>query len=168
MLIPVPLTRQKWMNIKIRALEQKWFDDYGQFYTYVLKNAVIDEIVDEEELIWQIVKTIVDEGLNFDEKLRERIMLCYGIAEEYVDIIYERVRNKVKAIEAEFCRRKSREVDRRIDEKTYRESLAEIQKMFLEENLDRATIIKIIALEHGLDEHDARDIVSVAESLLFA
>lgn len=38
MLIPVPLTRQKWMNIKIRALEQKWFDDYGQFYTYEWKD----------------------------------------------------------------------------------------------------------------------------------
>ncbi len=61
-----------------------WFDDFGQFYMYLLKNAVIEEIVDGDDLVWRIVKSLRDGEVHPDDILysREHIMEVYGIAEK--------------------------------------------------------------------------------------
>ena len=95
MYLPIPFTKpRKWMRVVIRAVEKKWFDDFGKFYTYVLKNAEIIEVIDEEELVEDMIKTVkawLDEGYTIDQ-LRERIILAYGIPDAFVDELLERVK----------------------------------------------------------------------------
>jgi len=168
--IPIPLTRpRKWMNIKIKALERRWFDDFGQFCTYALKNAVIDEIVDEDELVWRITKSLRDEEIHPDDidSIEEHIMEVYGIAGEYIGLIMQRVRNGLKVLEAELEEVDRVEVGQKLDPEVYRQALWEVQRMYLEEDYDRQTIIKAIMLQYGLEEWEAREIVSAAESLIF-
>ncbi|KUJ92944.1 MAG: hypothetical protein XD40_1869 [Archaeoglobus fulgidus] len=59
-------------------------------------------------------------------------------------------------------------VERKLDPETYRQILAEVQRMFLEEDYDRQTVIKAVMLQYGLEESEAREIVSAAESLIFS
>ncbi len=173
MFIPIPLTKpRKWMNIRIKAVERRWFDDLGQFCTYALKNAVIDEIVDEDELVWRIAKSLRDEEIHPDDVdgIEEHIMEVYGIAEEYLDLIMQKVRNEIRLLETELYEENEEVVERehKLDPETYRQILAEVQKMYLEEDYDRQTIIKAIMLQYGLEEWEAREIVSAAESIIFS
>jgi len=172
MFLPIPFTKpRKWMNISIKAVERRWFDDFGEFYTYVLKNAAITEIVDEEELVWRIARTLIKEEVHPDDVdgIEDHIMETYGIAEEYLNLILQKVRNEMKVLEYEL-----EEVDdecvveRKLDPETYRQILAEVQRMFLEEDYDRQTVIKAVMLQYGLEESEAREIVSAAESLIFS
>ena len=179
MFIPIPLTKpRKWMNIRIRAVERRWFDDFGQFCTYALKNAVIEEIVDEDELVWRIAKTLREAEIHPDDVdgIEEHITEVYGIAEEYADLILQKVRNEMRILEAELEEvdevedeaEVEAEEEHKLDPETYRQILAEVQRMFLEEDYDRQTIIKAIMLQYGLSEWEAREIVSAAESLIFS
>ena len=175
MFIPIPLTKpRKWMNIRIKAVERRWFDDFGQFCTYALKNAVIDEIVDEDELVWRIAKSLKDGEIHPDDVdgIEEHIMEVYGIAEEYLDLILQKVRNEMRLLEAELEEvdeiEDEAKIERKLDPETYRRILGEVQRMYLEEDYDRQTIIKAIMLQYGLDEWEAREIVSAAESLIFS
>ncbi len=176
MFIPIPLTKpRKWMNIRIRAAERRWFDDFGQFCTYALKNAVIDEIVDEDELVWRIAKSLKDGEIHPDDVdgIEEYIMEVYGIAEEYLDLILQKVRNEMRLLEAELYEEdeESSEIaglEHKLDPETYRQILGEVQRMYLEEDYDRQTIIKAIMLQYGLEEWEAREIVSAAESIIFS
>ena len=89
------------MRIVIHAIENKWFDDYGEFYTYVIKNAEIIEIVDEEELVYDIMKSVkawIDDGYPIDE-LREQIAIVYGIPEAYIDLILEKIKVEFGLVE---------------------------------------------------------------------
>lgn len=172
MLIPIPLTKpRKWMNIRIRAVERRWFDDFGQFCTYALKNAVIDEIVDEDELVWRIAKSLKDGEIHPDDVdgIEEHIMEVYGIAEEYLDLIMQKVRNEMRLLEAELEEAEEESsAEHKLDPETYRQILGEVQRMYLEEDYDRQTIIKAIMLQYGLEEWEAREIVSAAESIIFS
>jgi|Deesub1362B_J571_1020462.scaffolds.fasta_scaffold00781_30 hypothetical protein len=175
MFLPIPLTKpRKWMNIRIKAVERRWFDDFGQFCTYALKNAVIDEIIDEDDLVWRIAKSLRDEEIHPDDVdgIEEHIMEVYGIAEEYLDLIMQKVRNEMRLLEAELEEvdeiEDEAKIERKIDHETYRQILGEVQRMYLEEDYDRQTIIKAIMLQYGLDEWEAREIVSAAESIIFS
>jgi len=167
--IPIPLTKpRKWMNIRIRGVERRWFDDFGQFCTYALKNAVIDEIVDEDDLVWRITKSLRDEEIHLDDidSIEEHVSQIYGIAKEYIGLIMQRVRNGLKVLEAEL-EEVDKETEHGIDPSTYRQIIADVQKMYIEEDYDRHTIIKAIMLQYGLEEWEAREVVSAAESLIF-
>lgn len=180
MFIPIPLTKpRKWMNIRVRYVERRWFDDFGQFLTYMLKNAVIEEIVDEDELVWRISKSLRDAEIHpdDDEGVEDYIVRVYGIAEEYAGLILQRVRNEMRVLEKELEEAEEAEDEEvdvgldpaaKIDAETYRQILAEVQRMYLEEDHDRQTIIKAIMLEYGLEEWEAREIISAAESLIFS
>jgi hypothetical protein len=102
MFLPIPGSKpRKWMRVVIHAIEQKWFDDYGEFYTYVIKNADIVEIVDEEELVYDIMKSVkawIEDGYPLNE-LREQIAIVYGIPEKYIDLILERVKVELGLVE---------------------------------------------------------------------
>jgi len=102
MFLPIPNSKpRKWMRVVIRAIENRWFDDFGEFYTYVIKNADIIEILDEEELVEEIkksVKTWLDEGYSI-EQLREEIAITYGIPEKFIDGILERVKVELGLLE---------------------------------------------------------------------
>ncbi|WP_456478170.1 hypothetical protein [Geoglobus ahangari] len=172
MFLPIPLTKpRKWMNIRIRYIERRWVDDFGEFYTYLLKNAVIEEIVDEEELVWRITRDLIREEISPVDALaiREFISSVYGIAEEYVDLILEKVRyelilyeSDLKKIDEEFGE------EDELDIETVREIMFEVQRMYLEMNMDRRTIIKEISLTYGLSEERANEIVSWVESYIFS
>ena len=155
------------MDVVIRVVERRWFDDFGEFYTYTLKNAVIDEIVDEDELVWRIAKSLRDEEIHPDENIEEYIMQVYGIAEEYLDLILQKVRNEMRLLEAEL--REVENKDRsKLEPGVYRQMIADVQRMYLEEDYDRQTIIKAIMLQYGLDEWEAREVVSAAENIIFS
>jgi len=163
--IPIPLTKpRKWMNIRIRGVERRWFDDFGQFYTYALKNAVIDEIVDEDELVWRIAKSLRDVELHPDD-IEKHIMDVYGIAEEYLGLILHRVRKEMKILEAEL--KEADEEPAHPVARTYQQIIADVQRMY-QEDYDRQTIIKAIMLQYGLEEREAREAVSAAESVIFS
>jgi len=102
MFLPIPGSKpRKWMRVVIHAIEQKWFDDFGAFYTYVIKNADIVEIVDEEELVYDIMKSVkawIEDGYPLNE-LREQIAIVYGIPEKYIDLILERVKVELGLVE---------------------------------------------------------------------
>ena len=102
MYLPVPdSSPKKWMNVEIKYVEHKWHDDFGEFYTYVIKNAEIVDIVDEEELVEDIKRSIkawLDEGYSIDQ-LREEIAVTYGIPERYIDEILERVKVELGLVE---------------------------------------------------------------------
>jgi len=89
------------MKITIKAVENRWFDSFGEFYTYVIKNAEIDEIVDEEELVEDIVKSVrawLDDGYSINE-LRLQIAVVYGIPGRFIDLIIEKVKVELGLIE---------------------------------------------------------------------
>ncbi len=93
--LPIPLTNpRKWMNVRIKYIERKWFDDFGSFYTYLLENAEVVEVVDEDELVWYVAKSMRDLEVHPDDvqELREQIVKTFGIAEKYVDLILHKVR----------------------------------------------------------------------------
>ena len=102
MYLPIPGSKpRKWMRVVIRAVENRWFDEYGEFYTYVIKNAEIVEVVDEEELVDEIkrsVKVWIDDGYSIDE-LREQISIAYGIPDAYIDLILDRVKWELGLVE---------------------------------------------------------------------
>ena len=102
MFIPVPYTKpRKWMRIVIGGVENRWFDSYGEFYTYIIKNAEIVEIVDEEELafhIKQTVRDLLDEGYSIHE-MRDQIAIAYSIPETCIDLILERVKVELGLVE---------------------------------------------------------------------
>lgn len=56
-------------------------------FTYTLKNAVIEEILEEDKLVWRIVKSLRDAEIHPDdvEGIEDHIISAYGIAEEYAD-----------------------------------------------------------------------------------
>jgi len=92
---------RKWMDIKIRYIENRWFDEFGEFYTYVIKNADIIDIVDEEDLVLDIVRSVrgwLDEGHSIDE-LKEQIAITYGIPERFIDLLLDRVKWELGLIE---------------------------------------------------------------------
>jgi len=100
MLLPIPNSR-KWMRVEIRVIEHRWFDDLGEFYTYTIKNGEIVEIIEEEELVEDIMKSVkhwLDDGHSV-EQLREEIAIAYGIPERYIDGILERVKVELGLIE---------------------------------------------------------------------
>ena len=176
--IPIPLTRpRKWMNIRVRAVERRWFDDFGQFCTYALKNAIIDEIVDEEELVWRITKSLRDEEIHPDniDDIREHIMEVYGIAEEYIDLILQKVRHElrvyeeelVEAYEQKFTEKKFQPLEKRINGAVFKAIMLNVQKMYFELDYDREAIIKEIALSYGLSIDEAREVVGWVESYIF-
>ena len=89
------------MRVVIRAVENRWFDEFGEFYTYVIKNADIVEIVDEEELVDEIRKSVIiwlDEGYSIDD-LKEQIAITYGIPEKFIDLILDRVKWELGLVE---------------------------------------------------------------------
>ena len=102
MYLPILGSRpRKWMNIKIRYVENRWFDEFGEFYTYVIKNADIIDIVDEEDLVNEIRKSVItwlDEGNSIDE-LKEQIAITYGIPERFIDLVLDRVKWELGLIE---------------------------------------------------------------------
>ncbi len=169
MFIPIPLTKpRKWMNIRVRYIERRWFDDFGQFFTYALKNAVIDEIVDEEELVWRIVKSLREEEIHPDsiDDIKEYIMQVYGIAEEYIDLILQKVKYELEIYEKELYEAEKEE--RKVDRETFRKIMLDVQKMYFELNYDRKTIVKEIALTYGLPEDEANEVVGWVESYIFS
>jgi|Deesub1362A_J573_1020465.scaffolds.fasta_scaffold06990_3 hypothetical protein len=92
---------RKWMRIVIRAVENRWFDEFGEFYTYVIKNAEIVEVVDEEKLVDDIRRSVItwlDEGHSIDE-LKEQIAISYGIPEKFIDLILDRVKYELGLVE---------------------------------------------------------------------
>ena len=102
MYLPIPGSKpRRWMRVVIRAVENRWFDDFGEFYTYVIKNADIVEIVDEEELVEEIKKSVkiwLDDGHSIDE-LREQIAITYGVPEKFIDLILDRVKWELGLVE---------------------------------------------------------------------
>ncbi len=103
MFLPIPNTNPRiWMRIVIRAVENRWFDDFGEFYTYMIKNAEIIEIVDEEELVEDILRSVkawIEDGPPIDE-LRERIEVVYGIPDAYIDLILDRIKAELGLVDA--------------------------------------------------------------------
>ena len=58
MYLPIPSSKpRRWMRVVIRAVENRWFDEYGELYTYIIRNAEIVEIVDEE-LVEEVKKSV--------------------------------------------------------------------------------------------------------------
>jgi len=102
--LPIPGSKpRKWMRVVIHALENRWFDDYGEFYTYVIKNADIIEIVDEEDLVHDIMKSVkawIEDGNSIDQ-LRELIAIVYGIPEKFIDEILEKVKAELGLVEVQ-------------------------------------------------------------------
>ncbi|AIY89948.1 hypothetical protein [Geoglobus acetivorans] len=169
--LPIPLTKpRKWMNIKVRYLEHRWFDDFGEFYTYLLKNAVIEEIVDEEELVWRITRDLIREEISPVDALaiREFISSVYGIAEEYIDLILEKVRHELILYESELKKMDEEFEEEELDIETIREIMFEVQRMYLEMNMDRGTVVKEISLTYGLSEEKASEVVGWVESYIFS
>lgn len=84
MLIPIEINGcRKWLRIVIRGVELKWFDDYGEFYTYMLEHAEIVEIVDEEKLIEEIKEYITrlkDCGNCTYQDLVNELVVQYGLS----------------------------------------------------------------------------------------
>lgn len=167
MFIPIPFTNpRKWMDIRIRAVERRWFDEFGKFSTYTLKNVIIEDIVDEDELVWMIVKTLRDNEIHLSDDIEKKLVEVCGIAEEYIGLILERVRNEMKELKREV--EEVELVENKLDPKTYQKLLEEVQKLYIIENFERETIIKAISLQFGLKEHEAREIVSAVELLIFS
>jgi len=102
--LPIPGSKpRKWMRVVIHAVENRWFDDYGEFYTYVIKNADIIEIVDEEDLVHDIMKSVkawIEDGNSIDQ-LRELIAIVYGIPEKFIDEILEKVKVELGLVEVQ-------------------------------------------------------------------
>jgi len=84
MFIPIEFNGvRKWANVRIKLIENKWFDSFGEFYTYILEYAEVNEILDEEELIRDLREYIT--GLMNHENCREEdlineVMIQYGIS----------------------------------------------------------------------------------------
>jgi len=161
------------MRIVIKGVEKRWFDDFGQFCTYILKKAKIDEIVDEDYLVWHVARTLQMLEIHPDnvEELRENIRDIYGIAEEYIDLILEKVRYELILYEADLEDPDEKEevVERpkEIDKEVFRRILIDVQRMYFELDLHRETIIKEIALTYGLSLEEAREVVGMAENYIF-
>jgi hypothetical protein len=102
MYLPIPYTKpRKWMRVVVKAIENRWFDDYGEFYTYAIKNTEIVEVVDEEELATHIkrsVRDLLDEGYTVYE-MREQIAIAYGIPETCIELILDRVKVELGLVE---------------------------------------------------------------------
>ncbi|MBE8539459.1 hypothetical protein [Geoglobus acetivorans] len=172
MFLPIPLTKpRKWMNIRVRYVERRWFDDFGEFYTYVLKNAVIEEIIDEEELVSRIAKLLFESEIHpvqLDE-VREYIVDVFGIAEEYVDLILDKVKYELILLEAEIKKVDEIEhIEEEIDKETLRQIMIDVQRMYFELDFDRNTILKEISLTYGLSEDKANEIIGWVESYIFS
>ncbi len=172
MFLPIPLTKpRRWMNLKVRYLERRWFDDFGEFYTYLLKNSVIEEIIDEEELVSRIAKLLFEAEIHpvqIDE-MKEYIINVFGIAEEYVDLILDKVKYELVLLEAEIKKIDEIEhIEEEIDKDTLRQIMYDVQKMYFELDFDRNTILKEISLTYGLPEEKVNEIVSWVESYIFS
>ena len=175
MYLPIPFTKpRKWMRVVVRGVEKRWFDDFGEFCTYVLKNVKIEEIIDEDELVWYIAKTMREMEVHPDdiEVLKDKIAETYGIAEEYVNSIVYQVRNWLILYEADLEDPDEAEIKKKIDvdidKETFRQIVEDVARMYFELDYDRETIIKEIALTYGLDEKLARDVVGGAETKIFS
>ncbi len=83
-------------------MRNRWFDDFEEFYAYVIKNAEIIEIVDEKELVGDIfrsVKAWIEDGSPIDE-LKEKIGVIYGIPDAYIDLILDRIEAELGLVDA--------------------------------------------------------------------
>ncbi len=162
------------MNIRVSYIERKWFDNFGSFYTYLLENAEVVEVVDEDELVWYIAKSLRDLEVHPDDVqgLREQIVKNFGIAEKYVDLILHKVRNWLIMYEAELESPEEQEdvvkARKEIDEETFRQIVNDVARMYLGLDYDRESVIKAVMLQYGLDEWEARELVSAAETRIFS
>ncbi len=55
-----------------------------------------------------------------------------------------------------------------IDKETFEQIVNDVAKMYLELDYDRESVIKAIMLQYGLDEWEARELVSAAETRIFS
>ena len=84
MFIPVEFNGQrKWANIRIKCIENKWFDNFGQFYTYLVEHVEVTDVIEEEELVEDVREYILlllaSENCS-DEDLVGEIMVQYGVS----------------------------------------------------------------------------------------
>lgn len=79
--IPVEFNgERKWANVRIKFIERKWFDNFGEFYTYVLEHAEVTEVLDEQEIVNDLREYLTRLPEIDDEELIREVMVQYGVS----------------------------------------------------------------------------------------
>ncbi|AIG98467.1 hypothetical protein AFULGI_00017080 [Archaeoglobus fulgidus DSM 8774] len=91
----------KWVNVRIHAIEEKWLRGEKEFYRYIIKYAEVVDEADEEEIaeeLKKIVKQLIEEGYSLNE-IVERASLAMGIPEYYTKGLIEKLKAELGLLE---------------------------------------------------------------------
>ncbi|WP_290598169.1 MULTISPECIES: hypothetical protein [unclassified Archaeoglobus] len=97
----LPVGNNKWVNVRIHAIEEKWLRGEREFYRYIIKYAEVVDEADEEEIakeLKKIVKQLIEEGHSLNE-IVERASLAMGIPEYYTKGLIEKLKAELGLIE---------------------------------------------------------------------
>jgi len=74
----------KWVNLRIHTIEEKWLRGGVEFYRYIIKYAEVVDEADEEEIaeLKKFVKKLIEEGYTLNE-IVENVSIAMGIPEYY-------------------------------------------------------------------------------------